>query len=287
MNSLKLKETMNQIHMNQEMQEEIIQNVKHHVTHTQHKKGYLKAAVAAAAFILFFGASVQIQASIRDFVKNRLGNIPKEELAAMNQMLQTQDDVQADQFSREYSSEEKIRLKQLEESYQHGIFPKQPITQTTGSETVSEDSLSYDTKTGTFYLPERSLTDEELLQIIDFKYASDYALELGDAAQAAKKAQTSKGQNLKDILEKEDGISEQEAEKTAEFYLKQKFNLTAENMDIQIFLDEMPDHLSVYHVTYQKEDDTAFYSYCIDLSAKDGSLVDTSYASLPKEPYNK
>lgn len=283
MNSLKLKETMNQIHMNQKTQREIIRNVKHHITHKQHKNRYLKAAVAVVAFMLFFGATVQIQASIRDFVKNRLENVPKQELNAMNQMLQTQDDVQADQFSREYSPEEKTRLKQLEESYQQGTFPEQPITQTIGSESTSEDSLSYDTKTGTFHLPERSLTDEELLQIIDFKYTSDYALELGVAAQTAKKVQVSQEQNLKDVLEKEGGISEQEAEEKAEYYLKQEFNLTAENMETEIFLDEMSDQIPVYHISYQLEDDTSFYSYCIDLSAKDGNLVDTSSASLPKK----
>lgn len=38
----------------------------------------------------------------------------------------------------------------------------------------------------------------------------------------------------------------------------------------------------IYHINYQAEDDATLYSYGIDLDARDGSLVDTSMASLPK-----
>ena len=37
------------------------------------------------------------------------------------------------------------------------------------------------------YLPDRTLTDEELLQIIDFNYTRDYAVSQGTAAQEARK----------------------------------------------------------------------------------------------------
>ena len=44
-------------------------------------------------------------------------------------------------------------------------------------QTVDSDQLVYARDTGCFYLPERALTDEELLQILDFNSKRDFALE--------------------------------------------------------------------------------------------------------------
>ncbi|MCI8482824.1 MAG: hypothetical protein HFH41_00620 [Lachnospiraceae bacterium] len=285
MNSLKLKETMNQIHISQTMQEEIIMNVKNQTANRQRRYKVLKkAAITAAAFVLCFGAAMPIQAGIRNYVKNRLEHIPKQELEAMNQMLQAQDSLLADSFSREYSKEERTRMKQLEEDYQNGTFPEQPIMQTDSSKQIPEDVLSYDTDTGTFYLPDRTLTDEELLQIIDFKYTSDYALAQSSAAQKAQKSQEKEEKRLTAAIQEKGGITEQEALKTAETYLETEFGQSAKNMEVHVLSYQSPDGLLTYHVSYHTQDDTFFYSYGIDLNAVDGSLIDTSYASLPQDP---
>ncbi len=180
MNRLKLKETMDQIHMKEEMQKEIIMKVKRQTDRRAFGKKRLHQAVAAAAaFVLIAGAVIPSQAGLRHFVKDRLENIPKQELEAVNQMVQSQNNAEADSFSREYSKEEIKRMQQMQEAYQNGRFPQQTITYTDSVGQIPDDSLSYDPDTSFLYLPDRTLTDEELLQIIDFNYTRDYAVSQG------------------------------------------------------------------------------------------------------------
>ena len=284
MNRLKLKETMDQIHMKEEMQKEIIMKVKRQTDRRAFgKKRLHQAAAAAAAFVLIAGAVIPSQAAIRYFVKDRLENIPKQELEAINQMVQGQNNAEADSFSREYSKEEIKRMQQMQEAYQNGRFPQQTITFTDSVGQIPDDSLSYDPDTSFLYLPDRTLTDEELLQIIDFNYTRDYAVSQGTAAQEARKEWEEKEEGLKAKVQKEGWITEKEALQAAEVYLQTEFGLSAEGMIADVFLDEPKTGLFIYHVSYQTEDDISIYAYGIDLNAEDGSLVDTSDASIRKD----
>lgn len=284
MNRLKLKETMDQIHMKEEMQKEIIMKVKRQTDRRAFgKKRLHQAAAAAAAFVLIAGAVIPSQAAIRYFVKDRLENIPKQELEAVNQMVQGQNNAEADSFSREYSKEEIKRMQQMQEAYQNGRFPQQTITFTDSVGQIPDDSLSYDPDTGFLYLPDRTLTDEELLQIIDFNYTRDYAVSQGTAAQEARKEWEEKEEGLKAKVQKEGWITEKEALQAAEVYLQTEFGLSAEGMTADVFLDEPKTGLFIYHVSYQTEDDISIYAYGIDLNAEDGSLVDTSDVSIRKD----
>ena len=284
MNRLKLKETMDQIHMKEEMQKEIIMKVKRQTDRRAFgKKRLHQAAAAAAAFVLIAGAVIPSQAGLRNFVKDRLENMPKQELEAVNQMVQSQNNAEADSFSREYSKEEIKRMQQLQEAYQNGRFPQQTITFTDSVGQIPDDLLRYDPDTNFLYLPDRVLTDEELLQIIDFNYTRDYAVSQGTAAQEARKEWEEKEEGLKAKVQKEGWITEKEALQAAEVYLQTEFGLSAEGMETYVFLDEPKTGLFIYHVSYQTEDDISTYAYGIDLNAEDGSLVDTSDASIRKD----
>lgn len=284
MNRLKLKETMDQIHMKEEMQKEIIMKVKRQTDRRAFgKKRSHQAVAAAAAFVLIAGAVIPSQAGLRHFVKDRLENMPKQELEAVNQMVQSQNNAEADSFSREYSKEEIKRMQQLQEAYQNGRFPQQTITYTDSVGQIPDDLLRYDPDTNFLYLPDRMLTDEELLQIIDFNYTRDYAVSQGTAAQEARKEWEEKEEGLKAKVQKEGWITEKEALQAAEVYLQTEFGLSAEGMIADVFLDEPKTGLFIYHVGYQTEDDISIYAYGIDLNAEDGSLVDTSDASIRKD----
>ncbi|MDE7312866.1 MAG: hypothetical protein K2N87_14790 [Eubacterium sp.] len=283
MNSLKLKETMEQIHMPTDMQEEIIQNVGIKMQQRQHRANARKKALAAAAaFTLIAGSAIPIHAGIRYLVKDRLEQLPKQELEELNQLLQNQDNVEADRFSRAFTDSEYARMKRLEEAYTQGTFPKQQLARTDSSSQLPEDALCYAVDTGTYYLPARTLTDEELLQIIDFRYVTDYALDQGEAAQNALNAQKAEEDRRKDTIRQKGWLTEQEARKKADSYLYQEYGISGEELEPFVLLHEPAEEILTYHFSYQTEDDTTLYGYGIDLNAEDGSLVDTSEASLPK-----
>lgn len=77
----------------------------------------------------------------------------------------------ADRLMRSYSEEEKERMEALKQSYEsEEAYPENLIAEVDSAEQVTEGELCYIRSTGEFYLPDRDLTDEELLEIIDCNF---------------------------------------------------------------------------------------------------------------------
>ncbi len=77
---------------------------------------------------------------------------------------------------RAYSDKEKERMADLQQSYQDETAkPEKMIQEVDSADDVTEGTLCYIVSTGEYYLPDRELTDEELLEIIDcnFRIALD------------------------------------------------------------------------------------------------------------------
>ncbi len=95
------------------------------------------------------------------------------EVKASMDIDQTKDDAQeqreaAGSIMRTYSDSEKERMAELKQSYQNETTrPEKKIQEVDSAELVTEGTLCYIRSTGEYYLPERELTDEELLEIID------------------------------------------------------------------------------------------------------------------------
>lgn len=72
---------------------------------------------------------------------------------------------------RAYSDQEKERMAKLQESYQNETAkPEKMIWEVDSADGVTEGALCYIISTGEYYLPDRELTDEELLEIIDCNF---------------------------------------------------------------------------------------------------------------------
>lgn len=77
-------------------------------------------------------------------------------------------------FSRELTPKEEERYKELVLRYEtEGLFPKGEIS-TVSQENLIKDEPVFYIKEGLFYLPTEELTDEELLQIIEFTHRAQY-----------------------------------------------------------------------------------------------------------------
>lgn len=72
---------------------------------------------------------------------------------------------------RAYSDNEKERMAGLQQSYQNETAkPEKMIQEVDSADDVTEGTLCYIISTGEYYLPDRELTDEELLEIIDCNF---------------------------------------------------------------------------------------------------------------------
>lgn len=84
----------------------------------------------------------------------------------------------ADHYSRPYMESEKDRMKELRNLYEtEALFPKKQLTMIEDLEEYSGKGVAFYGDTETFFFPEKEMSDEELLQIIDFMCKRDYSLQ--------------------------------------------------------------------------------------------------------------
>lgn len=287
MNGIDVKEAMEQIHISEKMQGEIIMNIRARMENGNKRKWSLRRmAAVAAAFVLTAGiVSLPVQAVVNSVVKARMESVPKEEIQDIGDMIQVQA-VLADGFSREYSDEEKERSKALWQEYENGRFPEKTISQADNAENVIEGTLCYIKATGVFNLPEQEMTDEEILEIIDFQHKMSYAIEQTPAAQEARAEYQAEEARLEKMVQDAGGISGEEAIEIAKEQLTADFGEEAKRLELMTdrtgngatlmdVSEEFGEKADVaYNVGFGDPDDRSFtYGYIID--AADGSILAT------------
>ncbi len=128
------------------------------------------------------------------------------------EVIQTQEMIaETGSIMRAYSDTEKERMNELQESYQkEAVKPEHLIQEVDSAEKVTEGVLCYITSTGEYYLPDRELTDEELLEIIDCNFriaigTNDWSQEKIDEVNQKERAM------LEEKVQAAGGLSEKQA----------------------------------------------------------------------------
>ena len=245
-----------------------------------------RMAAAAAAFVLMAGVvSFPVRALVTSVVKERMESISKEEVQEINDMVQSKP-TEDDEFSREYSDSEKERDKAFWQAYKDGKFPENVIVQVDNAEDVPEGTLCYIRSTGVFNLPDREMTDEEILEIIDFQHKMSYAVSQTPAAQEARAEMQEKEKQWREEIQAAGGISEEEAIEIAAKQMETEIGERAEGKDIlryedgsaaviKIDISEQTDYEHkgdvAYLVHFYNPEDHSLYECAID--AVDGSIL--------------
>ena len=289
MNEFNVKETMEQIHISEQMQEEIIMDVINRQMRNGKNKtrSWRKIAVSAAVVTLTAGiVSLPVRAVVNNIVKEHMESISQEEVQAINDMVQEQRNAEADGFSREYSDEEKERSKVLWQEYNNGTFPDKVIVEVDDANDVTEGMLCYIRSTGVFNLPDQEMTDEELLEIIDFQHKMSYAVSQGTAAQEARAEMQAQEKQWQEKIQAEGGISEEEAIEIATVQMAAELGERAEGKEILKYEDgsvaviklDISEQTNYEHkgdvaymVHFYNPEDRSFYECTID--AVDGNIL--------------
>ena len=200
-NGSQLKHAMNQVHMKENFEEEMIMNVRTQMADgTYRRNSFKRNMVSAAVCLMAIGmVSIPVYAGYQGFrsaitsdkVLARMQEIPNEEQQDIYNMVQyEQRSLHADQFSREYTEKEMSRRKVLQQEYENGRFPENTLAMVENAGQIQDyGELVYAKDTSCFYLPERELTDEEILQILDFNSTREYVLEQNPEVQRQKMEQ--------------------------------------------------------------------------------------------------
>lgn len=301
MEERQLKEVMKKVQIKSEMEEEILKNVikeesrKMQTGMTNKKrKGWQRKAVAAAITLTVVGVGgITVNALVDSVVKERMENMSKEEVKTMVEEVDSQQ-AEASTYSRELTKEEKERKRELAIAYQEGQFPQGELKKVQDESQVDKNALCFVPKTACFYLPERELTDEELLQMIDYTQKVSYSLqkryeeEYADEVQAKKEAE----EEIKQKNQALGGISEGDAIAKAEEWMNKLYGKTSEGMELSHHIQTAQeayatslDGSPVYSVIYTMGENSYYFSISGngDLLLADhssSSLIDAEEVSL-------
>ena len=170
--------------------------------HMNKKKQRKRKMIAAACVILCVGVcgTGGVRAGM-NYAKQRAEQTSEKEQEALWTDAAKAD---ADTFSRELSQKEQKRLNELAEKYQtEGLFPDGSILQISDQSEIVPDQICFLAQASTFYLPEKALSDEQMLELIDFYAKRDYSV-------------TAQGQKEADITDSADDVTEISQEEALE-----------------------------------------------------------------------
>ena len=134
---------------------------------------YIQVAVLALCVLVLGSVSTYAAISI---YHQRMNEIPEKTVEKYNYDVQYNSDINADEYSRELTDKEKELMIELRRQYELGKFPQDNIKEIENVEEVISGELSFYSKESRFYLPDRMLSEEELLQIIDLQEKRDYSV---------------------------------------------------------------------------------------------------------------
>lgn len=139
-----------------------------------YKMNIRKAVILAVAMIMLLSATATASVGI---LRERMEAMNREKLEEYFVQIYTSK-IGHDNYNRYFTDSEKQRIEQLKEKYENeGKFPEGELTLIDQPEQYKGKKVAYYPETGTFFFPDKEMSDEELLQIIDFRCKRDYSLQ--------------------------------------------------------------------------------------------------------------
>lgn len=137
------------------------------------RMNFRKSLVLAAVLVMLF--SISVSAAVGAY-KQRMEAMNIQEMEEYFANIYTAQ-IGVDNYNRPYTAEEKARMKELTVSYEEeGMFPEKSLKMISEVKEYKGSGVAFFGDTATFFFPDKDMSDEELLQIIDFRHKRDYSL---------------------------------------------------------------------------------------------------------------
>lgn len=170
---------------------------------------------------------------------------------------------------RGYSDQEKERMEELQQSYQNETAkPEKEIQEVDSAEDVTEGTLCYIVSAGEYYLPDRELSDEELLEIIDCNFR--IALNTNHTQEEWDEIALKERAELEAKVQAAGGISEEKAVEIAQKALETDLGEKAKELKLCINAAYgWSSDLCVADCSEIKEKDKGALAYCVGFNNAD------------------
>lgn len=155
----------------------IIMHVQEILNADDHKvvKFRWRVPAAAAVVCVFLVSAISVYAGVNHY-QERMASLSGGEKDQYVYELDVSR-ANADSFSRKLTEQEFERFLELDQEYRMGrLFPESTIVTVAAESEAVKGKLAFAADSSTFLLPDSVLSDEEMLEIIDFYHKRDYSL---------------------------------------------------------------------------------------------------------------
>lgn len=235
-----------------------------------------KLRYVAAVLICLFMTSITAFAAV-DYIKKRMENLTKEEKDDYYQGLQNST-AGADSFSRELTETENAKMEELKVKYKNGQFPAKSLTIVkTQGDTDKRAEFYFVEDKSLFVMPSRELTEEEMLEMIDFYYCRDYSLM--EKTKQENKSEVNSDKAVKNISKDKNSKDDDKAMELAKKVVSDIYGVNCEGFDNAIEYDDKRD---VYTVTMK--DSNRMLNYCVTLDSSKKEVLEINL--IQKDDYS-
>lgn len=229
--------------------------------HFSFRKWQVAAVLSMLLLLLFcFPAAAELRKSLQTWLDNVTG---KEVQEIYDTVQQAQ--AEASSSSREMTWDEKLRKDQLHVLYKKGeLYPEAEAILLQPGQEPEPGRVCFDPRAVVWYLPAEPLSDEDLLEIIDYQYKESYSLQTVGEANGDLKPE-------KDIPPV---ISEAQALETARILIASSYGVDVDPN--RLFIETYPD--GIYAVKYTGlEIKGAYTANCSILISNQTGLVESLF----------
>ena len=221
MKNEKLKRELDCIELDEAAWERSTEQIgKKMAVHRKRRRQLRISVLLLAAFLLLPAVPSIAKAFLA--VTERMARMEPEEIDFYETLIQ-ESEGESFHYSREWTEGEKDRWEILKQAYVNGEkYPRKTIRFLETGEKAEPERVCYEAASGTIWLPENEMSDEDMLQILDFFAKSGYSVQIG-SAEIKNEPVVSKG---------EEDIPVQEKEKTDE-YLSAFFQEEMESVQLK------------------------------------------------------
>ena len=136
---------------------------------------YSKTAAVIVICVTVLASSLGVGAAL-NLYREKMQSMTEEEKKHYNKEVQDSE-AAGDSYSRALTEKEEKRMQSLRAAYEkQGKFPASEIRKVSRKKDIRENELAFCAENSTFYLPQEELTEEQILEIIDFMEKRDFSV---------------------------------------------------------------------------------------------------------------
>lgn len=222
--------------------------------------------------ITVFASSLGAGAAI-NLYHEKMQSITQEDKKNYNETVQNSEKA-GDSYSRSLTKQEE-RMQSLRIAYEkRGKFPENKIREVSKKKDIRENELAFCTENSTFYLPQETLTEEQILEIVDYMEKRDYSVR-------------EQNKVVEETPQPDEKISKKEAMQLACKSIETMYEVSTDKADVTCEFNATRTakgkRLASYQIALKKQ--TWLFDALVEVDSKEGEIQQIAIEHKKQEEY--